>query len=274
MTLPTLKELLAEVIKASDPIYKEFGTSVSADTKSDETPVTKIDRLVNTTLCDWATKQGLGFIGEEGNGTQRGFYTLYVDPLDGTEAFLRGLASMTTIATIMHNDGQRGTPIMAVIYNPVTCQTWVAEYDKGTQYTKRILLKPAQVANKQDGPWKTAICAWPGVDAQFATFDAVVDAHPQLLDQKMGAIGIGGGLIASGLLHATAISATSAVETAAMSLLVREAGGVAVNLHGEPLDSFRLGTHKEKLDYLLPDGAIMACNQELAQLLVNLYQQK
>ena len=273
MTLPTLKELMDVVITASGPIYTRFGTSVSADTKSDATPVTEVDRLVNATLRDWATKRGLGFIGEEGNGTHQGFYTLYVDPLDGTGAFLRGMPTMTTIATIMENDGDRGTPIMAVIYNPATSQTWVAEYGKGTQYTKRILLKPAQVADAKDGPWQTAICAWPGVDAPFASFDAAVNSHPQLSDQKMGAFGLGGGLVASGLIHATAISATSAVETAAMSLLVREAGGVAVNLRGEPLLSFVRGVHKDKLDYLLPNGAILACNQGLAELLVNLYQQ-
>ncbi len=80
------------------------------------------------------------------------------------------------------------------------------------------------------------------------------------LDQQMGAFAIGGGLIASGLLHTTAISDGSAVEAAAMSLIVREAGGVAVDLHGKEILTFAFGEHKNKSDFLLPHGAVFACN--------------
>jgi fructose-1,6-bisphosphatase/inositol monophosphatase family enzyme len=166
-----------------------------------------------------------------------------------------------------------GIPLMAVIHNPVTKQTWAAKQGCGTHYTFDEFASIVRVDNPVSGPWLTAICAWPGVDATYADFDRAVNNDRRFSDQKMGAFGLGGGLIASGLLHATTISSKSAVETAAMSLIVREAGGLVCDLYGGPLTKFKLGKNNGKVDFLLPRGAILACNHQVLSALVKLYKQ-
>ena len=260
MTAPTLSELVNAVTTAGRIINTTFGTSIAEQTKQDFTPVSAIDIAVNNDLRKWAAYRKIGYIGEEGNGTTDAEYILTVDSLDGTGAYLRGMATATVIATIMKMEGQIGTPIKAVIHNPVTKQTWRAEVGKGTYYS-RYAQKPELVyVAEEQGPYKTAICSWPGVGPEFVEFNrrVIADRLRRFSDQQMGAFGIGGGLIASGLLHATAICGpTSAVETCAMSLIIREAGGVAMSLHGDRMKSFELGVHKGKIDFLLPHGAIL-----------------
>lgn len=272
----TLTELTAEVRRVSRLIATEFGRNHLVENKSDSTPVTAIDKAVNAELCAWATRNELGFVGEEGNSleTSASGYCVVGDPLDGTRAFVRGMGTVTTIVSILKVEGTKGTPLMAVIHNPVTGQTWKAQRGQGSYASiDNNSYIPARVnpTLSSNGKWRTAICAWPGVDSEFAEFKRAVVTSDDFDDQEMGAFGIGGGLIASGLIHATAISSTSAVETTAMSLIVREAGGVVVDLRGNPIDEFTLGIHKSKVDFLLPNGAILASSQEVADKLLKLY---
>jgi fructose-1,6-bisphosphatase/inositol monophosphatase family enzyme len=265
--LPALSELTAAVELAGSAISKQFGQRLRVSNKEDATPVTAVDRLINTQLARYAEQSQLGFLGEEGNGAEHADTYLYVDPLDGTGAYIRGIATATVIASIMYH----GTPVYAIIHNPVTAQTWIASNGGGTQYSYRNGSFQSLKVPPADPQWLTAICAWPGVDHTFAHFQKRVLESDLFSDQQMGAFGIGGGMIASGTLHATAISATSAVETAAMSLIVREAGGVVIDLQGRPIQQFAFGEHKGKQDFLLPDGAILACNMQAAEALLALY---
>jgi histidinol-phosphatase len=268
MHLPHISEFIAVVELAGNTIADNFGRTNLVVNKDDGTPVTPVDIQVNQQFAERAKLWNLGFLGEEGNGEEHTEYHLFVDPLDGTGAYARGMATATVIATIMHN----GLPLSAVIHNPVTKQTWAAVRDEGSLYSlNHNKLTRVGVDPSPRRRWRTAICAWPGVGEQFTDFQTNVLTGSDFSDQQMGAIGLGGGLIASGLLHATAYGATSAVETAAMSLIVREAGGVAIDLLGNPLERFELGQHKGKADFLLPHGAILACNMEVAEALLSLY---
>lgn len=274
MYVPDLNELKLAVVTAGLAMNSHFGSVHTVETKADDTPVTAIDHAVSNALKAWAMTKKIAFIGEEGNSEcpidPTGF-CLYVDPLDGTGAYARGMATATVIATIMQMENGRGTPIMAVIHNPMTQQTWFAERAQGAWYQR--FDEPVRIGTDVVEPkyWRVAICAWPGVEASFAAFKTRVLESRHFSDQEMGAFGIGGGLIAAGSLHATAIAATSAVETAAMSLLVREAGGVATDLYGTTLDSFELGQHKEKMDFLLLNGAILACTRQAGNALTETF---
>lgn len=262
MTLIALGELVAAVGLVGHTIAENFAKPHDVTHKDDGTPVTPVDIEVNRQLANYARLWNYAFIGEEGNGDLTGDYCLYVDPLDGTGAFMRGIATTTVVASIMHE----GSPLHAVIHNPVTKQTWAASKGGGAWYAigHTTLTRTFVASQTPKSRVRTAICSWPGVDTSFADFQKRILESPLFSDQQMGAFAIGGGLIASGLIHATAISATSAVETAAMSLIVKEAGGVARDLHGNQLDSFELGEHKGKMDYLLPNGALMACDESVA----------
>lgn len=264
MRVPTLTELLAVVKDAGQIISDNFGLPLDVTDKNDGTPVTHIDHAINLLFAQFADQYGIGFIGEEGNGNTECDWILYADPLDGTGAFIRGMATCTVVASIMFV----GEPLLAVIHNPITGQTWAAEQNCLCSYWRNKDANEvlAKTATPQSEPYKTAICAWPGVPKPFATLQKRILSSRDFSDQQLGAFAIGGGLIASGLLHATVISGGSAVETAAMSLIVREAGGFVIDLQANPLERFERGEHKGKLDFLLPHGAIIACNSLVADV--------
>ncbi|HEY0964478.1 MAG TPA: inositol monophosphatase family protein [Candidatus Paceibacterota bacterium] len=273
MKLPTLFQLLNEVKTAASNINEHFDELMYYDIKGDRTPVTVVDTVINNQFKAWAVEHQLGFIGEEGNGIEVADHYLYVDPLDGTGAFLRGMATSTIVVSIMKRHGHFGIPIMSVIHNPITGQTWTAEKDGGAFYSRRQALTKTSVQHPPpERPALITLCMIPDADERFRALHAAVEKlGDRFSDQQMGAFALGGGLIASGHIHATAISATSAVETAAMSLIVSEAGGVCVDLRGKTLNQFEFTTHKGKRDFVIPHGAILASNAELATAIVQLY---
>lgn len=195
MTVPSLFELASVVYKAGAIINENFGIPHGFTAKEDGSPVTAIDRQVNALFKDFADQKKIGFIGEEGNGNVGNDWILYVDPLDGTGAFTRGMATSTVIASIMF----MGEPTMAIIHNPMTGQTWAAEETTLCEYWRgESKAKVVNVIRDPSSYYRTAICAWPGVDERFALFQQKVLESSLFSDQQMGAFGIGGGLIASG----------------------------------------------------------------------------
>ena len=96
----------------------------------------------------------------------------------------------------------------------------------------------------------------------------------QYLQQEFGCILIPGALVATGLWQATVFAGSGATESIATSLLVRQAGGVAVDCNNQPLTEFELGERHGKLDFVLPAGAIMAANQSVADDLVGIIKAK
>ncbi len=270
------KTFIEAVILFSQPISDNFGRVINYETKEDNTPVTSIDKQINSLFMNWVKKfPNLGFIGEEGNGTFNQKYILLVDPLDGTEVFMRGIATSTTIMTLMRMDNQgTGTPIFSIIHNPITKEVWYARENAGAYKflagcaTKKTLQTP-----KTSGCIRTAVYAWPGASHNLLMISKEIVNDTRFSDQQIGALGIGGALIAQGTLDVTACGTSSAVEVAAMSLIVREAGGTAMNLNGDPVKSFELGTWKGKKDFLLPDGAIIANNPESANTLLSFIQE-
>ena len=97
--------------------------------KDDATVVTEMDLMVENTLHDELKKldAGIGFSGEETgvDYTQKTFWL--VDPIDGTESFIRGLPFCTNMITLIDN----GQPTMSVIYNFSLDEYYLAIKGKG-----------------------------------------------------------------------------------------------------------------------------------------------
>jgi myo-inositol-1(or 4)-monophosphatase len=259
-----------EVVKQAGRIARQhFGRPVTTTTKADGTPVTPVDIEINDFFRKWSERySGLGYIAEEGNGQTYKEYILYVDPLDGTGAYARGMATTTIIATIMHVQNGRGAPKTTFIHNPITGETWHALKGDGAHKLSDDRRLP--LLSPSTGRIKTAVCACPGASHNLEHVSRQISrAYSQgFSDQQMGAFGIGGALVAQSTLDATACGQSSAVETAAMMLLVTEVGGVAIDLNGDPIADFKLGKWKGKDDFLLPHGAILARDQAAAEKLL------
>ncbi len=276
MHLPDIFSLVDIVHAAGAPIRQNFRLFHHATLKTDNTPVTDIDLAVHQKLLDWtSTLTQVGYIGEEGDLFHRNFpYALYVDPLDGTAAYLRGLAATTVAVSLMkRRSDTRWEPIMSVIHDPITRWTWAATKN-GEGFVQQVrgsenLYSPQQVVPRPSA-WRVTAVAWRGAPCKLEAIRVALLAEPGMEHQSFGATAIGGGLIASGLTDAILFGGRSAVETAAMSLIVQSAGGVATDLSGTPLGSYELVEHGGKFDFLLPHGSIRSSSQTLTDRLVEI----
>jgi myo-inositol-1(or 4)-monophosphatase len=102
-----LQELRPALLKAQGAIEHRL--------KDDKSVVTEMDVMVEKRLRDALAEvdSSIGFGGEE-TGVDFGQKTFWlVDPIDGTEAFVRGLPFWTSMITLIDD----GAPVMSVIYN-------------------------------------------------------------------------------------------------------------------------------------------------------------
>lgn len=244
--------------------------SVAATEKIDGTLITTVDTTINRWLARWAKRERYGFVGEEGNGALDKTHVLLADPVDGTTAFTRGMNTATIILTLMRMQDGHGYPMAAVIRDPLSPRQWSTTKGDGVWFGRarecgKFVVSP--LAKHTTGRIRSHICVWPGAGYNLATVRTAMLADRRFDDQQMGAVGISAGLIASGLLDLCLFGPSSAVEAAAMSLIVTNAGGVACDLRGEPLTrGFAFGEVRGKPDFELPHGAIFAANQEVADV--------
>jgi myo-inositol-1(or 4)-monophosphatase len=122
---------------AGAAIRPYFRSGVTADLKSDESPVTVADRLAETVLRTALTAAfpDYGFLGEEFPATQEGArYVWVVDPIDGTRAFLTGRPSFCTLVGLLED----GVPVLGLIDQPVTRERWVGGRDVPAKFTGKL----------------------------------------------------------------------------------------------------------------------------------------
>ena len=103
--------------------------NIETDLKGDKTVVTAKDREVETALSE-ALQQFDGAIGIEGeefgiSGSRETYWL--IDPIDGTESFIRGLPTYRNMASLIDN----GQPVFTVVYKPATDELYVAAAGEG-----------------------------------------------------------------------------------------------------------------------------------------------
>jgi 3'(2'), 5'-bisphosphate nucleotidase len=109
----------------------DFGTEF----KKDDSPLTRADLESNRVIMSYLTQTNIPIISEENKNleySERKDWDIcwMVDPLDGTKEFIKRNGEFTVnIALIKH-----GTPILGVIYVPVTQELYYANVEKGGSY--------------------------------------------------------------------------------------------------------------------------------------------
>jgi histidinol-phosphatase len=270
LTLESVARMAGNYIKDGFRMLHRGEHDLSAERKNDGTLVTIIDREINDALGRFARVYDLGFVGEEGNGAINHEDILLVDPLDGTTAFTRGMNTATIILTLMRRFSESYLPVLAVIYEPLTERMWSADFATQAPVNFQFANETPRAIRIPQPPRhdkiRSNVCVWPGAGYQLDLIQRDILADHRFDDQQMGAVGISAGLIASGMLDLCMFGPTSAVEAAAMTLIVTCAGGVAYDFKGQPLlgSGFTFGEVRGKPDFMLPHGALFARNSETA----------
>ncbi|CAM5769454.1 inositol monophosphatase family protein [Bosea minatitlanensis] len=114
-----------EMAEASGAIIREAAGRINAfDSKGDDSPVTEIDRRVETELRRRIGEAfpEHGIQGEEFGAQATGAdYVWVLDPIDGTKAFVAGIPVFGTLIALAH----RGVPVLGVIDQPMTRERWI-----------------------------------------------------------------------------------------------------------------------------------------------------
>ncbi len=143
-----MQTLLPTVIEAGE-LARGFFRNVTAERKTDRTLVTAADRAVETFLTPRlsALLPGVRILGEEfgATGALDAEYTLTLDPVDGTAAFVAGLPTWCITIGLLHG----GIAVGGITYLPMTGETYVADEDVA-QWNGRSLVRPAGRAEEGD----------------------------------------------------------------------------------------------------------------------------
>ncbi|KXV46591.1 histidinol phosphate phosphatase [Gluconobacter albidus] len=123
---------------ARKTVLPYFRTSLRADAKSDDSPVTIADRQAEQTMRDILTQRlpEHAILGEEnGMSGANGDWLWVLDPIDGTRAFLTGRPTFGTLISLFH----KGHPVLGLIDQPVTGERWIGVSGRPTQFLSERL---------------------------------------------------------------------------------------------------------------------------------------
>lgn len=122
------QKVIMGVLEAVRPELMAAHGSVAETLKADQSVVTELDKSLEIKLKDVLRKydSSVGFWGEEHGreGSEKSFWL--IDPIDGTESFIRGTTGCRNILTFMDNE----RPQFAIIYRFPTGDLFTAQKDK------------------------------------------------------------------------------------------------------------------------------------------------
>ncbi|RPG33674.1 3'(2'),5'-bisphosphate nucleotidase CysQ family protein [Flagellimonas sp.] len=109
----------------------DFGTEF----KKDDSPLTRADLESNRVIMSYLTQTSIPIISEENKNLEYSERKAWdvcwmVDPLDGTKEFIKRNGEFTVNIALIKN----GTPILGVIYVPVSRELYYANVEKGNSY--------------------------------------------------------------------------------------------------------------------------------------------
>ena len=218
--LKDLSERVAVILRERfDPTGSEFTK------KADKTKVTKTDIEVNEFVIE-EVKKGLPeycVLGEEVSYKKdSSTKTVVVDPIDGTSMFALGIPLFCFSAAVVED----GVPTSAVICNPMSKRTLLAQKGKGTMLVESgELLKVKNIKEIKNGLFN---CSW----RDEASIPRRIIKEGAGLFMIRG-ICEAGSLVATGAFLGAFYTGKHAYDVAAVKLIVEEAGGKVTNIKGD-----------------------------------------
>jgi len=234
MNSPFLSAALDAAAVATDIIRKAYRGNFDVQYKSDASPVTEVDvaseKAIKAVLQ--ARFPDHGFFGEEtGKSNQDSDYLWLVDPIDGTKAFVRGYPMFSIQIALMH----KGELVLGVssapCWNGGAGETVWAEKGKGA-WLGAERLQVSSIDTLAKATLSTGNLARLARSPQWAELGRLI---PQLHRIRGYADFVHYHLLASGRIDAVVESDVNILDIAALTVIVREAGGTFTDLNGGPV---------------------------------------
>jgi len=126
-------------------LMEHFGSS-KFELKDDRTVVTELDKAMEVAIKDTlrVLDERVGFLGEE-YGQEGSTDTFWlIDPIDGTEQFIRGLTGCRNLLCLISD----GEPVYAMAYRFTTDDMFIARKGQGTKKNGKIITRQARPLNR------------------------------------------------------------------------------------------------------------------------------
>lgn len=222
-------------ILAGDALMGFFGTKLAAERKKDATPVTEADLASNKIILDYLSKKNPShhFLSEEGVEGASLFPGInwVIDPLDGTSNFMHGLPYFcVSIACVEVTEGKEPEIIAGVVYDPVSKDMYTAKKGGGAfKNGEKLTVSQTQELGKA-----YIACGYHGDDMESGYGKAYLEVSKNVEScRRLGAAALDLAKTAEGIFDFFFDPALRAWDIAAGALLLREAGGVALNFPGQ-----------------------------------------
>ena len=214
---------------ACDLLRRYARGTVTVETKGDGSPVTEVDRTVETALREAIRRAhpSHGVIGEEfGADRPDAEFVWILDPLDGTREFIQGLPLFGTLIALAHDE----KIVLGLAEQPLSRDRFVGAEGYGSSWNGTpISVRPCAAL----------------ADAMLSTtgYDSFAAHRYNVLRPLRGACRgvVNGdtwmvfGLIAAGRVDAVASDGFYLHDYAALDAIVRNAGGVVTDWAGQRL---------------------------------------
>lgn len=172
----------------------------------------------------------MGVCGEEGETLRADAkYTWYIDPIDGTKYFYKGVPLWAVTVALMKN----GNPVLGVIYNPVTKKMYSAVENCGATVNNKTMKLPKPKANRKtqiafdatypkiDGESREGDIDW--INKVFAELNKHFYRVRILGNCTLSLSWVARGMF-GGFIHTNIHTEKQRIEIAAGELIAREAG--------------------------------------------------
>jgi fructose-1,6-bisphosphatase/inositol monophosphatase family enzyme len=200
--------------------------SVETQLKDDKTVVTTHDKEMELELKRTLHEldKGIGFEGEEfgADGSRETFWL--VDPIDGTESFVRGLPFFRNMVTLIDN----GKPVFTLVYRAVTDELFSAKAGRGAYKNGEKLAisqRPLQRTRIELSTSLSDPTVWPLITALTKPIEnfRTLDEFLFVAEGKMDA-------------HLVYKSDTKPWDNAPRMLLLQESGAKVANIGSDSYD--------------------------------------
>lgn len=232
--LDTLRAM-ARAVKANiDLIPSLSERAKEVQMGADGTPTAQIDKIAENTVLDYMARHGVSLnvlseeIGYVDNGAEE---TLVLDPIDGSNnAIIQ--APMYTVSMAVGSGSLSGMRL-AYLYNPATGEEWWAEKGKGA------FKDGARIRVRKASPDHLVMSVYMG---RSSGPEAQTVARSAAMLRSFGCTSLEIALVAEGASDAYYLNTeryergVRVVDVAAALLILREAGGKAMDLAGRDLD--------------------------------------
>ena len=230
MPSPELQAALEAARAAAEVIRGYYQRNLEIRTKADQTPVTEADVRAEQAIRAILEKRfpGYGFYGEETGQRELGAESVWlVDPIDGTKSFVRECPFFSTQIALLRG----GRFVLGVSSAPAYGELAWAEDGAGAYLNERPLRVSATSALGSSivstGNLKTLARS-----AQWGKLGALIGQISRI--RGYGDF-VHYHLLARGSLDVVIESDVSILDIAALSVIVREAGGTFTDLAGAEL---------------------------------------